>query len=565
MEPTPRGGRGGDRDPATDAAGHIPPVVADWSGARERGTNPRADLWNPLNLLFRPARHFRGAGARVPVGALVPLAILTSAGFAFDRIELNWMRGTSPVPLNSWGAVWGLVLTGAVLAGVGRYYILGWWHHVRVRWSGAGSADGTETRRVFVQGGLVWGAALLVAGLVATVRCDTPKEYLIHSGSPWYLVILVFPFWASWISYKGVRTCFDVRPWPARFWMLALPWAFHGVGIGVLGVVALVGGLLAGPPPDLDSPERVESAHFSASYPSNWDATTGPDEGGLALDLTLPQDGSISFEIYWDDGMTLPERLAEIYDSYQSLGFSADASGAEPLDRIGTFEGDGEQTTLEGVFGRTYRSRVLLSPLPDGWMLEVREVLPSGSLDLVGPGLDLVLSTLAVRSPADLPPDLDAPWVYDAGEFTLSLPGDWSAYDEASVDDVVTSVGLFPPQDATARVFAYDSASSPVDEAQATIDGVAEGRNYRVLEQFSDADRLAGAWFQVDADDAPVRWLVMVWRAGPTRLVELQASHHPDRDALVRPGLELVMDSLRIAPPDREPGEPGEGTPDAPP
>ena len=83
------------------------------------------------------------------------------------------------------------------------------------------------------------------AGIVASMMHATPRD--AESAGSWLaLAFLVLPFYSVLVSYRGVRTLFEVTRWKARLWFLALPLAVYGAAIAaMLGLVlaTMLGGL----------------------------------------------------------------------------------------------------------------------------------------------------------------------------------------------------------------------------------------------------------------------------------------------------------------------------------
>jgi hypothetical protein len=122
-----------------------------------------------------------------------------------------------------------------LIGAVSLWYLGGWWYNLRVRWSGVPSHDKRQGRLIYIYSGLVEALpslsyALLATAIYANYQAAWDAEEL------WSSLLLVFPFWSVVVSYRGVRTSFPVKPWPARLWFLILPSLMYVFAFGLLGV-----------------------------------------------------------------------------------------------------------------------------------------------------------------------------------------------------------------------------------------------------------------------------------------------------------------------------------------
>lgn len=184
---------------------------------------------SPLDLYLRPARFF-GQGVRGLDGrALVVAAWVVGMNWTLGRFERMMLRAdlgdTNETLLSisqSWPSFWMAVAFAGVISAAFVWLIGTWWYRMRLRWSGASDPSTDVARVVYVYSALVWAVPSLLWTLVQTVRFPNFAAAW-GSESVWDLVLLVFPVWACWVSYRGVRATFDVRPGRARFWFLVLP------------------------------------------------------------------------------------------------------------------------------------------------------------------------------------------------------------------------------------------------------------------------------------------------------------------------------------------------------
>jgi hypothetical protein len=202
--------------------------------------------WEPAairDLFFRPGRFFGSRAVQLRGPAVVLAAWLVGMNFAIGRIERQMVRadlgqesGTALIVSSSWLKFWGVVAVAGVVSAAFAWYVGTWWYRVRLRWSGAVDPSVARARAVYLFSGLIWAVPSLLATFSDTLRFPTFADAWA-SESPWDLVLLVFPIWACWVSYRGVRATFDVRPGRAHFWFLIAPIMAFLLAFGVIAAL----------------------------------------------------------------------------------------------------------------------------------------------------------------------------------------------------------------------------------------------------------------------------------------------------------------------------------------
>jgi hypothetical protein len=199
-----------------------------------------------LDLFFRPKRFFEGVDLDRRWWYLT-LLLLVGISTASGRIDSNLMRADlgrprsgwedfAPLLTESWVGYWLFVLAAAVLSAVFYWYVRGWWYKVRLRWSGAEAPDPRVARLVLVSASLVASAPVVAFLLADTVSFPDYQTAWSSEGMA-SSVLLVFPFWSLYASYRGARTRFDVAKWRARIWFFILPFLMYTVSFGIFAVL----------------------------------------------------------------------------------------------------------------------------------------------------------------------------------------------------------------------------------------------------------------------------------------------------------------------------------------
>jgi hypothetical protein len=362
---------------------------------------PHWTLW-PIYLAFRPKVFFESFAAKpAPLLVTLTFVFLGIAG-AIDKTEtrtlLNPDNPLYESLVQSWPAFWGFACATGLVGAAGYYYLGGWWYRVRIRWSGSPDPDPPLSRRIYAYSAQVWAVPSLLYYAWMTTVYDTPLQS--SSGDDWgWVPVTLALFWSIYVSYRGVRTKFDVGPWRARIWFLILPGSFYLVAfIGIIAAV-LFGGADFEPPPDLRSTIRLERQGFALEHPGNWSVDTWDEDydpdTAFAIAPTLA-DAQIQFWFY-DQPM---ESSACVEETFQNLSAAYEMTDVAPVDRWGQLEGAGYTAVavIDGVrFDLlTFCSTERVRPF------EIMQIVQESVSTKLKPGYDLIRDTLELRPATEL-------------------------------------------------------------------------------------------------------------------------------------------------------------------
>lgn len=358
---------------------------------------PHWSLWL-VYLAFRPRLFFEV----FVVESSPVLTALTAWTFgvvaAMDRLELRSITSAnSPMlaVMHDWAGYWGFCAGAGVVSGALYYAIGGWWFRMRLQWSGAEGPDKLLARRVYIYSAQAYVVPYLLLTLLDTWTYPTPLA-ASNGDDPKYLLIIVALFWSVYVSYRGVRTVFVTKSWPARIWFLILP--------GILYSLVLVGFILAGlfagaalePEPEVDRPLTIQRERFSLDYPGNWRVNSSdPDfdpDYGFAVEPTFA-DAVIQFWFY-DEPMGATECVGT---TKANLASAYEMGELTVIDRWGSHEGSGYRgnCTIEGkLFDLT-----LFCSNEDPLQFEIMQIVESDAVPVTAPGFDLIRGTFVVHGP----------------------------------------------------------------------------------------------------------------------------------------------------------------------
>jgi hypothetical protein len=183
-----------------------------------------------VDLLLSPRSFFTGQLALGKTPYL--LAVIWVVGMATAVANINGamksaaLGGALPDGAQSWTAYWTAAATFGAVAGMLYWLIGGWWFTLRVRWAGATGIPRRRAKLVMIYADFVQAAPIVLLSAVWTL--SFPSFAAAYEKAPrtdWLLLLL--PFWSTWIGYVGVRAVFGVSGWRPRLWFLILPALFY--------------------------------------------------------------------------------------------------------------------------------------------------------------------------------------------------------------------------------------------------------------------------------------------------------------------------------------------------
>ena len=452
----------------------------------ERSWGDDLDLDGPgarrfIDLFFRPQRYF--AAYAPPPGRGATALSFWSLAFAvgLDNLELRYvLNPNTPGAQESWSYLFGYLAGAALFQALILYGLAGWWYGVRIRWSRPRTFDGSLARKVYGSSALTFVLPYLLCVGVAAAIYDRPADYFESESWVW-LLILLFPLWAIYTSYRGVMTIFRPRFLRALMWFFVLPLGIQGtcfsVATGLGAWVALF------PQAQTASPSSFSSRTLDFDYPGNWTIDQAdPDyDPQTYIVVEPPQDAIMKIQYYesWED----PEW--EIDATVDSL-----RRGFTGLRDTGTFKmwgrTRGEGRELSGVTqGEEYTLRIFVGSVARGLMLEVLEVSRPSDHGRVGPGFALIRRTLTTHgkkprptSPIDLD-DLisglgdDDPSQRDGAINKLEELGRTGFSVEQGIHLLRAATGSFPPQERDVQEALVSTVA--LDPDPDFVDGIVEG------------------------------------------------------------------------------------------
>ena len=227
-----------------------------------RPADPAADLprivrvhppiWQELviDLFFRPGRFFADQVTLWQTRYVVAVCWVYGMATAIDKFDEQILKaGLNPRRPNvaeilgpltqSWTWYWTYVLAYGALCGLFLWWIGGWWYRIRLIWSGAVNADVRLARLVYIYASFVAAAPSVIYALIQTA---TSPNYNVASDAAGLgsVVLLLFPFWSLFTSYRGVRTLFEVSRWKARLWFVILPGLVYAFALAAFVVLLLL-------------------------------------------------------------------------------------------------------------------------------------------------------------------------------------------------------------------------------------------------------------------------------------------------------------------------------------
>jgi hypothetical protein len=195
-------------------------------------------------LLFKPSVFFEDLDLlNVPVLVYASLWLIGMSNVV-DRIDqklvktdLGTVKSSSQLMLDSISGGW--LTFFLIVAGIGAFgalfvwFIGGWFYNLRLSWSGAKEFNKENGRLVYVFSNLVVVIPHLIILLIsATVYQDYITVF--NADEYWSSIMIIFPFWAIFVSYKAILANFTVVKWKVLLWFVILPIVFYSLAFGAV-------------------------------------------------------------------------------------------------------------------------------------------------------------------------------------------------------------------------------------------------------------------------------------------------------------------------------------------
>ncbi|MGB2741330.1 MAG: hypothetical protein WBC60_12350 [Cognaticolwellia sp.] len=219
-------------------------VVKEEISSVDKDTGFKFFLKNFHLLFFKPRLFFKDLDLlNVPILVYVSLWLIGMSN-AVDRIDQKLMKSDLGTATSSNQFMLDAISGGwlvffLIVAGIGAlgaffvWLIGGWFYNLRLSWSGAGDFDKVNGRLIYVFSSLVTAIPHIITLLIsATLYQDYVDVF--YADEYWSSLIIIFPFWAIYVSYTAILTNFTVVKWKAMLWFVILPILFYSLAFGVV-------------------------------------------------------------------------------------------------------------------------------------------------------------------------------------------------------------------------------------------------------------------------------------------------------------------------------------------
>ncbi|MEZ6318703.1 MAG: Yip1 family protein [Phycisphaerales bacterium] len=510
----------------------------------------------PAYLFVRPGFFFQRFGMTCP-GLVVVLAIIFAAIMrTAGRLDANAAFGRE-FPVESWdedwSVYWGVVIGASVCAGVGLVAIMGGWYWLRLLMCGVVRPRFGAALRLMGLSSVVETVPALCIAATQVAMFDSPRACAEDDswvGIAVAVVMLLFVFWSTWTSYRGVTSVFRPKRVPTLIWYLILPWVTKGLGLAAIIVGVWLMGLSQAP--DVANAQRYRGDLYRFEYPGNWQIDAEQvafDDGALVTVKPLFQDGLVKVQVY-EPSMDLEGELGEAIKVYESSGFKL--TPREPIESLGPWKGTGRFYDVD-YKGYAYTMRVLVTPVTEWYNADIMVMSPAGEETKLAPGYDQVLGSLKITTPDRKPTTLDDAYKVRTGDVTLRVPGNWTWNEQTSggsrPENVTRTLEIYPHAEGIVRIIQYPTDSSPADEIEVTVDNYVDDGTQRSREDITSWGPLTGAGavvtYETTAGQKRGVRAIVVDRGGG-RMLEVQAVWADGTRALLDPGFDLVIESLTL-------------------
>jgi ABC-type glycerol-3-phosphate transport system permease component len=199
-----------------------------------------------LNLYFKPTKFFSSQIALGKTKYLLFIVWIVGISGSIDRIDEKLLQAEvgnrasldsmlSRI-VDSWLSFWPFVLLVGAVGGYLLYLGAGWWYNVRLYWSGAKNHDKFSGRVVYLYSSFIVAFPSIVYVLISMFVYSSYRE-AFNSDKIFSSLLLIFSFWSVIVSYKAVKTTFNVVNSKARIWFLILPILIYVLFLGIFAII----------------------------------------------------------------------------------------------------------------------------------------------------------------------------------------------------------------------------------------------------------------------------------------------------------------------------------------
>lgn len=193
-----------------------------------------------LCLFGRPRDFFSGAFDLKHLPSLIVIALIcglerASASLALDALspeQLNELfNGLQP----SWSQIWRGILPTAFLFGVVKWFIGGFWCHIRAVWCGYTGDDRTLTRAIFLYTEFFAAAPLFAFFALQTLQYPDPMAAAAAENHTFIMLVsLGLGLLSIVLSYQAVQQRLNISGQKTKLWFLILPISLNVIPVLVL-------------------------------------------------------------------------------------------------------------------------------------------------------------------------------------------------------------------------------------------------------------------------------------------------------------------------------------------
>ena len=194
-----------------------------------------------IELLTRPDRFFPLRSAAVQRVWLILLGYSMGVAGVIERLTLGSFVGRLDAAQADWATYWAFCLGGGAVMGPVAVWLSAILYKVRLRFCGVRGVGLGSVVPLAVLTGAVVSVPSVFDTLYATLILDTPADAsTVMLGTE--ITQIVFPIWAIFVSYHGVRASFTLPTGAARFWFAWAPALLSVITLGGLAIGLLASG-----------------------------------------------------------------------------------------------------------------------------------------------------------------------------------------------------------------------------------------------------------------------------------------------------------------------------------
>ncbi|PCI08708.1 hypothetical protein COB72_07765 [bacterium] len=379
----------------------------------------------PFMFLIRPGKFMLSWGIHANIRWVLLAAWLIGSSGMINTVinRTRFSPDSLPIAIDTWTAVWIIILGFGILRGIIGYGIGGLWTWLRLRICGVRGNEWNRSTRIYNFSMLVNEVPSLLALAYFSLQYDTLRDFIAQPVSLVNLVAALMMLFAPVVAFVGVLACYKVRIVWATILFLLIPMSWRVLLLGSIGYSMLTstGSVLL---PDTKYPVEYAGDVLAFDHPKDWQVaeldSIDDDQVEVLIESTSDE-ASLLIRVQPRDELDL---VAYDIDLLDAMGYTISRTSPEPNSAMGQLRGEGIDYDLEKD-GNRYRMYHLIAHFDFTHDVLIRSLASERYWDASKRAVIQIVDSIAIGDLYKIAPDLEKPMMLEREVFSFQAPGNW--------------------------------------------------------------------------------------------------------------------------------------------